>query len=299
MRRLSQVAGFAGYAVATAITNLWRHPTQSASAIFAMVVMLVVLNGFLIVVGNMTMATDALEQKVNLIAYLRDDAPPSAGPIITDRIERARGVIEVRFVSKEDAMARLREDLADRADLIDMISGNPLPASVEVRVNDVTQLREFAASLRTDPDVEEVILPEDAIDNLVRLARATRVGGAIVIFGFALVTTLVVGNVIRLAVFARRHEIELMRLVGATDWFVRWPFLLEGVLYGAIGATVTSGIVVGSLPWVEGATRDVLRFLPMTTDPLLPVRLSAVSAGVGLAVGAAGSFLSVRRFLDA
>ena len=299
MRRLSRLAGLAGYAVATAITNLWRHPTQSASAIFAMVVMLVVLNGFLIVVNDLSLAVDALEQKVNLIAYLREDAPPSAGPIITDRVERARGVIEARFVSKEDAMARLREDLADRADLIDMVSGNPLPASVEVRVDDVTQLRDVAASLRSDPDVEEVILPEDAIDNLVRLARATRVGGAVVIIGFALVTTLVVGNVIRLAVFARRHEIELMRLVGATDWFVRWPFLLEGVMYGAIGAALSIGIVVGSLPWVEGAVRDVFRFLPMTADPLLAVRLSATSTGVGLMVGATGSYLSVRRFLDA
>ena len=299
MRRLSRLAGLAGYAVATAITNLWRHPTQSASAIFAMVVMLVVLNGFLIVVNDLSLAVDALEQKVNLIAYLREDAPPSAGPILTDRVERARGVIEARFVSKEDAMVRLREDLADRADLIDMVSGNPLPASVEVRVDDVTQLREVAASLRTDPAIEEVILPEDAIDNLVRLARATRVGGAVVIIGFALVTTLVVGNVIRLAVFARRHEIELMRLVGATDWFVRWPFLLEGVMYGAIGAALSIGIVVGSLPWVEGAVRDVFRFLPMTADPLLAVRLSATSTGVGLMVGATGSYLSVRRFLDA
>ena len=299
MRRLSRLAGLAGYAVATSITNLWRHPTQSASAIFAMVVMLVVLNGFLIVVNDLSLAVDALEQKVNLIAYLREDAPPSAGPILTDRVERARGVIEARFVSKEDAMVRLREDLADRADLIDMVSGNPLPASVEVRVDDVTQLREVAASLRTDPAIEEVILPEDAIDNLVRLARATRVGGAVVIIGFALVTTLVVGNVIRLAVFARRHEIELMRLVGATDWFVRWPFLLEGVMYGAIGAALSIGIVVGSLPWVEGAVRDVFRFLPMTADPLLAVRLSATSTGVGLMVGATGSYLSVRRFLDA
>ena len=299
MRRLSRLAGLAGYAVSTAVTNLWRHPTQSASAIFAMVVMLVVLNGFLVVVNDLSLAIDALEQKVNLIAYVRDDAPPSAGPIILDRIERAPGVIEARFVSKEEAMARLRADLADRADLIDMVSGNPLPASVEVRVDDVTQLREVAASLRTDPVIEEVILPEDAIDNLVRLARATRVGGAIVIVGFALVTTLVVGNVIRLAVFARRHEIELMRLVGATDWFVRWPFLIEGVLYGAIGAAVTIAVVIGSLPWVEGAVRDIFRFLPMTADPSLWIRLSATTTGVGLAVGATGSYMSVRRFLDA
>lgn len=296
MRRLTSLAG---YAMSTAVTNLWRHPTQSASAIFAMVVMLAVLNGFLVVVNDLGLAISALERKVNLIAYLRDDAPPSAGAVIVDRVTRAPGVIDAQFVAKEEAMARLREDFADRADLIDLISGNPLPASIEVHVDDVTELREVAASLRTDPDIDEVILPEDAIDTLVRLARATRIGGALVIAGFAIVTALVVGNVIRLAVYARRHEIELMRLVGATDWFVRWPFLIEGILHGAIGAAITSVVVAVSLPAAEEAIRDALRFLPMSSDPFLPVRLAAVSASVGLLVGAIGSYVSVRRFLDA
>lgn len=298
MRRLSRAVSVAGYAVSTAFTNLWRHRSQTGMAVFATVVMLLVLNGFLIVVSNLNMAVRALEQKVNLIAYLRDDVSVDEGRLLRDRTNAIDGVIDTMYVSRDDALARLREQFADRTDLIDMISGNPLPASVEVRVDDVGRLRPIADVIRTDLIVDEVVLPEDAVDNLTRLARATRVGGAVTIVGFALVTVVVIGNTIRLAVYARRHEIELMSLVGASDWFVRWPFLLEGILYGLIGAMIVAVIVGIWYGSVEASIHDALRFLPLTSDPALPVQLAAISGIVGVAVGGIGSYLSVRRFLD-
>lgn len=293
------MASVAGYAIVTAVVNLYRHGTQSASAIFATVVMLLVLNGFLLVVSTLNLAIQALEQKVNVIAYLNEEVDDETGEALRDRIGAVGSVVETVYVSKAAAMARLREQLADRAELLDMVSGNPLPASVEVRVRDASEVRRVAEILRADQYVDEVTVPEDAVDSLVRLAQAARFGGAFTIIGFAGVTVVVIGNTIRLAVYARRQEIELMRLVGATDWFIRWPFVIEGMLYGIVGAVIVGAVTLLALGSVQGALLDVLKFLPIRSDPLLPLQLLVVTGIVGVGVGTVGSYVSVRRFLDA
>ncbi len=299
MRQLSRMASVAGYAIVTAVVNLYRHGTQSASAIFATVVMLLVLNGFLLVVSTLNLAIRALEQKVNVIAYLKDEVDDESGEALRDRIGTVASVVETDYLSKTAAMARLREQLADRAELLTMVSGNPLPASVEVRVRDASEVRKVAEILRADQSVDEVTVPEDAVDSLVRLAQAARFGGAFTIIGFAGVTVVVIGNTIRLAVYARRQEIELMRLVGATDWFIRWPFVIEGMLYGILGAVIVGAVTFMALGTVQGALLDVLKFLPIRSDPLLPLQLMVVTGFVGVGVGTIGSYVSVRRFLDA
>ncbi len=293
------MASVAGYAIVTAVVNLYRHGTQSASAIFATVVMLLVLNGFLLVVSTLNLAIRALEQKVNVIAYLKDEVDDESGEALRDRIGTVASVVETDYLSKTAAMARLREQLADRAELLTMVSGNPLPASVEVRVRDASEVRKVAEILRADQSVDEVTVPEDAVDSLVRLAQAARFGGAFTIIGFAGVTVVVIGNTIRLAVYARRQEIELMRLVGATDWFIRWPFVIEGMLYGILGAVIVGAVTFMALGTVQGALLDVLKFLPIRSDPLLPLQLMVVTGFVGVGVGTIGSYVSVRRFLDA
>ena len=299
MRQLSRMASVAGYAIVTAVVNLYRHGTQSASAIFATVVMLLVLNGFLLVVSTLNLAIQALEQKVNVIAYLKEDVDDETGEALRDRIGTVGSVVETDYLSRAAAMARLREQLADRAELLNMVSGNPLPASVEVRVRDASEVRKVAEILRAEQSVDEVAVPEDAVDSLVRLAQAARFGGAFTIIGFAGVTVVVIGNTIRLAVYARRQEIELMRLVGATDWFIRWPFVIEGMLYGIVGAVIVGAVTLLALGTVQGALLDVLKFLPIRSDPLLPLQLLVVTGFVGVGVGTVGSYVSVRRFLDA
>lgn len=293
------MASVAGYAIVTAVVNLYRHGTQSASAIFATVVMLLVLNGFLLVVSTLNLAIQALEQKVNVIAYLKEDVDDETGEALRDRIGTVGSVVETDYLSRAAAMARLREQLADRAELLNMVSGNPLPASVEVRVRDASEVRKVAEILRAEQAVDEVTVPEDAVDSLVRLAQAARFGGAFTIIGFAGVTVVVIGNTIRLAVYARRQEIELMRLVGATDWFIRWPFVIEGMLYGIVGAVIVGAVTLLALGTVQGALLDVLKFLPIRSDPLLPLQLLVVTGFVGVGVGTVGSYVSVRRFLDA
>src|SRR5262245_35405266 len=293
--RLFEVAG---YAVTSATVNFWRHRTMSLAAVFAAVVMMLMLNTFAIVVSHLNTALTALDQKVNMIVYLKDEAGEEGAQRLTDQLKADGNVLEVTYLTKDQAMERLKTQLADRAELLDMVQGNPLPASVEVRLRDAGQIGALRDRLKTDPAVDEIPLQQDVVDNLVRLTRFARIAGTVMVLGLVGVTLFVIMNTIRVAVYARRGEIEIMKLVGATDWFIRWPFVLEGVLYGLLGAVIVVAVVAAAYGPVEAQFMSLVQFLPVNLDPSFPFKLCGMTVIVGVAVGAAGSYLSVRRFLD-
>ncbi|HEU5316570.1 MAG TPA: permease-like cell division protein FtsX [Chloroflexota bacterium] len=286
------------YAVSTAAVNFWRHRAMSLAAVFAAAVMMLMLNGFVIVVSNLNVALGALEQKVNVIAYLRDDAPAAEVTRMQERLRANPLVAEVSYLTKDDAMARLKQQLADRRDLLEMVTGNPLPASVEVRLKDANRIADLAAQLRKESAVEDVTLQQDVVDNLLRITNFARVAGVVMVAGLIGITLFVIVNTIRLAVYARRQEIEIMKLVGATDWFIRWPFVLEGVICGLSGALLTSALVGAAYEPMQVQFLSLVQFLPVNLDADFPLRLAGLTAAVGIAIGAAGSYISVRRFLD-
>jgi cell division transport system permease protein len=298
MRPLVRLVEVTRYAITAAVVNFWRHRTMSLAAVFAAVVMMSMLNGFVIVVSNLNAAMGALEQKVDLIAYLKDDVSPEDASKLADKIRAEPQVLEVTYLSKDDAMARLKAQLADRSDLLDMVTGNPLPASIEVRLKDAGRIAAVADGLRKDPAVEDVPLQQDVVDNLLRITRFARYTGVGMVIGLIGVTLFVIVNTIRLAVYSRRQEIEIMKLVGATDWFIRWPFVLEGVLYGLLGALIVVALVELAYRPIQLQFLSLIQFLPVNLDPTFPLKLSALTAAVGIAVGAGGSYISVRRFLD-
>lgn len=288
----------ARYAVTSAAVNFWRHRTMSLAAVFSALVMMLMLNGFAIVVTHLNTALTALDQKVNMIVYLKDEVgEPDAGRF-AERLRADANVLEVSYLSKDQAMSRLKTQLADRAELLEMVQGNPLPASIEVRLRDPGQMIRLRDALRADPMVEEIPLQQDVVDNLVRITRFSRIAGGLMVLALVGVTLFVIMNTIRVAVYARRQEIEIMKLVGATDWFIRWPFVLEGVLYGLIGALIAIALLGAAYRPLEMQFLSLVQFLPVNLDPTLPLKLGGLTVIVGVTVGAAGSYLSVRRFLD-
>ena len=298
MRAVIRAFEVVRYAVVTAAVNFWRHRSMSAAAVFAAAVMMLMLNGFVIVVSNLNVAMGALEQKVNVIAYLKEEVPQADIIKLQERLRANSLVAEVAFLSKDDAMERLKQQLADRKDLLEMVTGNPLPASVEVRLKDANRISDLAGQLRAEAVVEDVALQQDVVDNLLRITNFARVAGAGMVVGLIGITLFVIVNTIRLAVYARRQEIEIMKLVGATDWFIRWPFVLEGIFCGLAGAALTSALVEAAYQPMQLQFLSLVQFLPVNLDPTFPLKLAALTAGVGVFIGAAGSYISVRRFLD-
>ena len=290
------------YAVTAALVGLWRHRFMTGATVLTTALMLLMLNVFVVLVTHLNVALEALEHRVNVIAYIREDAPPGMVRELQSSLQNRSDVLEVIYVTKDEALARLREHFADRAELLAMVSDNPLPASLEIRARNPESLENIVSLLETkvgpEAVLEEVALQEDIVERLLSLTTATRVAGVAMTAGLAVVSLFIVINTIRIAVYSRRQEIEVMKLVGATDWFVRWPFVFEGMLYGLLASLLTLLIVVPAYDPVVENFWALLSFLPVERDPQFVTKLALMTMVVGIALGAVGSYISVRRFLE-
>ncbi len=293
MAALSYIATMSG----SAVVNAWRHRTMTVITVLIVSLMMTTLGMFLVVENALSVMIANLEEQVNLIIYLEDESPPSDVLALRQELLDDPRTISVEYVTKEQALERLRATFQDDPDLLQPLLDNPLPASLEVRSDDPAFLQSQANTLLGNPIVEDIDLPQDVVKNLIRISQVATFLGYGLGAGLALVALFVIGSAIRLTVYARRGEIEVLRLMGASDHFIRWPFLLEGVFFGLIGALVSSILVGIAYIWVHEVLQQLISFLPVSLDTTYLLRLILILTLFGIAIGGLGSYLSVRRFL--
>ncbi len=282
-----------------AFAALWRNRFTSFAAIITTAVMLVVFTALLAVNDTLDKMIDTLGRRTNLVAYLVDDAKPSDVNALIQSVSERTGVAQVNFISRAEAAQSFRETLTDLAEVLDVIETNPFPASVEVRMLDPTGALEIAEELRLNTAVvEQVLVRADVVGKLLRISRLARIGGTIIVVALGAVTLFVIFNTIRLAVYSRRDEIEIMKLIGATDWFVRGPFVIEGAFIGVVGAGIAAVAFVIGYSRFGPALNSLVAFLPIQTETGFVANLTLFTILVGLVVGSVGSFFSVRRHLE-
>jgi cell division transport system permease protein len=294
-----------GFFLREALRALRRNAVPSFAAVATVLVTVLVLGVFIPVVQATTGAANEIRSKVLVDVYLKTDA--SAADI--DRVRRivehdTPGVGKVQFISKEAAIRAERE--AGRGDYYDLLGTNPLPDLLRVtpqRPEDIVQVRDALAPVspsgqRTvvDASIDEVQDRKENTDKILSATRVVKLTMGLLAGLLALASLLLVANTIRLSMYARRREVEVMKLVGATDWFIRWPFVIEGVLVGALGgitAILLLGVVKVSL--VDPLAKDFA--LIAAPDTMNFPLLVAVLLGAAIAVSALGSGVSLRRFL--
>jgi cell division transport system permease protein len=288
------------YIVGAAFGSMWRNLITTIAAIVTISIMLTVFSTFLAVNDTLDRMIDALGRRTNLVAYIQDYAPPSEITELVQNVSTRTDVAEVVFVSRVQAAADFRDTLAGLAEILDVIDTNPFPASFEVRMSDPQGLLSLADELRRQPLlIEQVLVREDVVGRLLRISRLARIGGSILIIALGAVTLFVIFNTIRLAVFSRREEIEIMKLIGATDWFVRGPFVIEGAVIGFIGAGLSTVIVFAGYARVGPTLESLVSFLPIQTQTGFVTNLALFTLLIGVLIGSIGSYFSVRRYLEA
>jgi cell division transport system permease protein len=241
---------------------------------------------------NIRRAVERVEARVEVVAYLRDDAPPAAVQIAQREIEKYPEVLKVYYVSRDQALEIARRDLTEFKTVFNDTDQNPLPASFEVRLKPGTRsaddVKAVARRMATYPFVEDVRYGREWLDKVFVLRRVA--GAATLILGaaFAAVAALIIAAAVRLAIFARRDEILIMRLVGATDSYIRRPFLLEGLLTGLIGAVIAL-LGTWSLYRIISGAVFALEWMPQEWI------VTGIVAGT--VVGGLASAVAVRRHL--
>jgi len=290
-----------GYVLSAAGQGFWRNPVMSLASTFTVTLMLLLFSFFLTTDRGLQAAVGVLESKVEIATFLDDNAKVSEILALKARIEADPAVSRVEYVTKDQALQRLR-DIADRRKdfVIADVDANLLPASLEVKLSDAHQAQRIGDDLRAEIGagvVADVIDNPQVVDQLLTITRVLSVGGIVILGMMLFVALFVIVNTIRIAVHGRRDEIEIMQLVGASDWFVRWPFILEGMLVGALGAVAALAVVFAASGPVTGAMMDFLVTLPISLGPEFAFQLAASVLGVALLVGAGGATLSVRAHL--
>jgi len=289
------------YIVAAAWQGFWRNPVMSLASTFTVGLMLLLFAFFLATDRGLQAAVGVLESKVELALFLEDDARVSDVLALRATIETDPAVARVDYVTKAEAMARLEAIAEQRPDIqIVDISSNPLPASLEIKLAHAQDAPRVAADLRREIGkgvVYEVVDNPSVVDKLLTITRVLSIGGVAVLLMMLIVALFVIVNTIRIAVHARRDEIEIMKLVGATDWFVRWPFILEGMLVGALGAVAALLIVVAAAGPVTNALVGFLEVVPLSFESAFLWQLVASVLALALGVGGGGAMLSVRAHL--
>lgn len=285
--------GYSTYFVREVFTNIRRSPLMSIASVTTVLVLTIILGYFTAVMLNLEALAASLLKEVQVVVYLDDSANQVS---VSQQLQRIPGVSETHFVSKETALNKLVERMQGRIK-VDDLTENPLPNSYEVAVKSASDLEHVAKRAERIGGVEYVKYGEEIAQRMLHFNALVRAVGIVVLALLFLSTVLIVSNTIRLTVFARRKEIEIMQMVGAAEWFIRWPFILEGVLQGLAGAVIASTLVGGSYALVVPKLIETISFLPIVpAEQVVPLLVPALILNGGF-VGALGSWLSVNKFL--
>ncbi|MFN2587684.1 MAG: permease-like cell division protein FtsX [Actinomycetota bacterium] len=289
-----------GYFLGETVTNLRRNLLMTIAAVSTVAISLLLLGGVQILGMIVNKATLGWESKVEISAFLRDDIADGELQALQDDLSNMPEVEEITYISKAQAFEEFKELYADQPELWETIPPNSLPASLRVKLVDAKWTEEVAARIDGAPGIDEVKFGGEFIKKLLRINALLRTITLAMSLVLLVAAAGLIANTIRVAIYARRDEIGIMKLVGATNWFIRIPFMLEGVFAALVGAAVSGAVVLAANAFLFPPIRDFLPFLEgvfaFSGGEILSVLL--VLVGVGAGVGIVGSSLALRRFLE-
>lgn len=286
------------YFIQETLRSLRRNNWMSFASVGTVAVSLFVLGVFLLLVLNMNRLASSLESQVQISVYLADGLSESARKDIASDIEVLQGIEEIRYVPKEEAKERLAKRLGDQKYLLDALGEkNPLPDSFEVVLKSPALVETAAAAITRMDGVEQAKYGQDVIEHLFAITRLIRIFGLALMVLLAGATLFIISNTIRLTVFARRKEVAIMKYVGATDWFIRWPFLLEGMVLGFVGGVLAAIALQSFYAAMAAKIYETLAFFPLLPQYPYMYYVSAAILLSGMGIGALGSTISLKRFL--
>jgi len=292
------VISFLFFSIRRAWQGFWRNALMSFAATATMVLMLLLLAGFWIIQTGLLAGLEFTEQKVEVVAYLQPNTTDEQVATLQGQLEAMPEVDTVTYISREVALERFRDQMEaqGREDLTQYLDSNPLYASLEVKLVDPSSVRVVGDALREDVAVRNVINIEALVERVLTVTNVLRTAGTVLLLVVGVIVLFIIVNTIRLAVVARAEEIEIMRLVGASDAFIRWPFVFEGAFVGFLGAALTLAVLAASAEPLNQFMVEFFRVLPLEVGSMTR-DLVVLVMGAGVGLGILGSWVSVRTYL--
>jgi cell division transport system permease protein len=288
----------AWFFITEALGSLRRNYFMTAAALVTVFLSMLVLGIVLVFASTINLVLRDVERKVEVTVFIKDGVTAAQTGALQKEIAGWSEVKTATYVSKDQALARFKQDMKAHPEIWQSLDTNPLPASIEISLKDPAQATAVANRLQDRPQIDEVRYGRQTAERLLSVTSAIRNAFVVFIILLGVVAVLLISNTIRLSIFARRQAVEIMKLVGATNWFIRWPFVIEGMTVGLVGAVAALVLVAVGADFLLGRLQGSLLFVtvPIQTIPLMQLTLALLCSGV--VIGAIGSAVGLRRFLD-
>jgi len=279
-----------------------RNRVMTLASIGAIMAALFVLGIIMATIINLDNIVAGLESKVEVTVYLKKGTTQGDIETVYNRINSWEGIVEVEFISKEEALENWRKEMGSKSYLLDGYNeeNNPLPDTFRIKVERPEYVENIVTNARKLSAVDQVRYSADVVRAIMSIAGTTRLIGLSIVVLLSVMSVIIINNTIKLTVYSRRREINIMKYIGATDWYIRWPFLIEGMVLGLFGAVLAGGAVAGLYAILLEKANDmesilsIFGLLPMK-DIMYPVLL--VFALIGCLIGISASMLSIRKHL--
>lgn len=285
----------------TSLVNLWRNGAMTFSSIFAVTITLLLIGVISVLALNVQDISANIEEGVRIYVKLERSIDENAENEVGKQIKQLKGVASATYFSKDEELSKLIDKQGeDGKELFESYrDDNPLGAAYEVEAKDPTQLASLAKKIKDIPNVNSVNYGGDSTQSMVSTLNTIQTSGTVFIVGLVIVALFMISNTIKITITARSTEISIMRMVGASNWYIRIPFMLEGMLIGLFGAIIPIFVLVYGYGALYNYTGDSLMSSMLVLKAPMPfIRdFSFILAGLGAGVGLIGSFVSIRRFL--
>lgn len=292
--KIRTLAYFTGQAFSSMRRNSW----MTVASIGTVAVTMIVLGIFLLLGGNIQSFAGNIESQVEISLYLQDEISSQQIDELAQKLISMEEVETVKYVSKEEALEELREMYGESGDFLAGLGmDNPLRNGFRLRTYRPEQVLEIVPALRILDGVAEVQYGQGFVEQLFTVTNILRVVALGLMLGLAAAATFIIANTIRITVFARRREISIMKYVGATDWFIRWPFLIEGMTLGLIGSLIAAGLIAWAYQAAVVNLAVSVPFFPLVKPWPFLLGVTGWLLLIGTAIGVIGSTVSLRRFL--
>ena len=289
------------YLIGEGISNIFKNKKQAATSFGTMCVIMIFFGICFIVIGNFNHFINQVEQEQGIQAFILNDATEEEVKTLGEEIQALEGVNTIEFVSKEQALGQMKDRLGEKSYLLDGYDENNIfPASYIVTLTDL-KLSGQVQQIKELENIKKIRSSDETIEALVKIARGIKVGSYIIIAALICVNIFIISNTIKLTVYARRKEISIMKYVGATNNFIRWPFIVEGIIIGLVSGAVSLAIIaglyllieqnVGFVTFLSNLSLSLLEFGEMFNLILI------VYLVLGVGIGVLGSSFSMRKYL--
>jgi len=278
--------------------NIRRGPYQALAAIFIMMLTFLAISVFAFIVLGSSVVIKYFESKPQVTAFFKDEAKQQDIEGLKQSLNQTGKVSRMKFVSKKEALSIYKEQNKNDPLLLDLVTEDILPASLEISTYNIDDLGAVSETIKTSPFVSEVIYQKDVIATLSAWTNAARIIGIILIVILALVSVFIMMTVIGFKVSQKKDEIEIMKLLSATNWYIRWPFILEGIFYGVLGTIFGWLIASAGLLYAAPYLESFLKGIPLLpVSPIFLLQLLMAELIIAILLGMLASSLAVLRYL--